>query len=206
MDRPVVVLVLDGYADWEPALVMAQLRDTAKRKVIVAGFDRAPVTSMGGLRVTPSIGLDEVDPATTGLLLLPGGERWATGDYPQAAVDATLRAMLERRVPIAAICGGTVALARAGVLAGRAHTSNGPDFLAGIVPGYAGRALYRHDLAVRDQGVITASGLASVAFARAIFAELGLLSEARRNAWFDAFHEERIPDGVDPAWLFAPDA
>ena len=206
MDRPVVVLVFDGYADWEPALVMAQLRDTAKREVLVAGFDRASVTSMGGLRVTPSLGLDEVDPTSTALLLLPGGERWATGDDPQAQVDATLRAMLERKVPIAAICGGTVALARAGVLAGRAHTSNGPDFLAGVVPGYAGHALYRDERAVRDQGVITASGLASVAFARAIFAELGLLPEAKRNAWFDAFHEERIPDGVDPAWLFAPDA
>lgn len=206
MDRPVVVVVLDGYADWEPALVMAQLRETAKRQVVVAGFDRSPVTSMGGLRVTPSISLDEVDPAGAALLLLPGGDRWAAGDYPQAKVDAALRAMLDHQVPVAAICGATVALARAGVLAGRAHTSNGPDFLSSVVPDYAGRELYRDELAVRDGGVITASGLASVAFARAIFAELGLLPEAKRNAWFDAFHEERIPDGVDPAWLFAPDA
>jgi hypothetical protein len=48
-------------------------------------------------------------------------------------------------------------------------------------------------LAVRDRGIITASGLGAVDFAREIFAELELFSAADAALWFDMFKHGKLP-------------
>jgi len=127
--------------------------------------------------------------------MLPGGDRWEAG-----AVEAELEDLLERldgrSVPIAAICGATVAIARVGLLKGRRHTSNGLDYLRAQVPGYDQSANYVDVPAVRDRGLITASGLGSVEFAREIFEELNVFSAEDRAAWADIFRSGRLPEGM----------
>jgi hypothetical protein len=49
--------------------------------------------------------------------------------------------------------------------------------------------------AVRDRGLITASGLADVEFASAIMAELGVMTEKRRTLWTSLFRAGRLPGG-----------
>ena len=172
--RRVGLFVFDDFADWEPAFALTGLRRWGKRGVTVIGETPEPVTSMGGLRVTPDQGLTEVDPAGLELLLIPGGDRWETTDPPErlAALLATLE---QRQIPIAAICGATVALARLGFFRERRHTSNGPDYLARHAAGYRTPSLYVDTLAVRDRRVISASGLGAIELAREIFAELEIL-------------------------------
>jgi putative intracellular protease/amidase len=70
------VLVFDGFADWEPAYALAELRRWGKREVVVIGFTEEPVTSLGGLRVTPDRAIADVRPADVELLVLPGGDLW----------------------------------------------------------------------------------------------------------------------------------
>jgi hypothetical protein len=48
--------------------------------------------------------------------------------------------------------------------------------------------------AVRASHVITASGLAAVDFARAIFAELAVFTPADEQLWFDMFKHGKLPD------------
>jgi putative intracellular protease/amidase len=191
--RAVHVLVFDGFADWEPAFALAELRRSGRRTVVVVGFDARPVTSMGGLRVTPERGLGEARPADVELLILPGGDLWE-GEYPRAALEALLGALTAAAVPVAAICGATLAVARAGLLDGRRHTSNMPGYLREHVPGYGGAAAYDPALAVSDRGVITASGLGPVEFARAIFQALGVFSASDEQLWFDMFKHGRLPE------------
>ena len=100
-----------------------------------------------------------------------------------------------RGVPIAAICAATTAVARAGLLVGRRHTSNGLEYLRQHVPDYAGAATYVDAPAVRDRGLITASGLADVEFAEEIMAQLGVLSESDRSYWASLFRGGRLPSG-----------
>jgi putative intracellular protease/amidase len=191
-DRKVFVLVFDGFADWEPAHALAELRRSGGYDVVSVGFDDAPVTSMGGLRVLPSSTLHALDANQARLFILPGGDMWE-GEYPRAALERALMALRERRVPIAAICAGTLALARAGLLDERAHTSNAPDYIPGLVPGYAGQPRYVTDLATRDDGVITASGLGAVEFAREIFAELAVFSAEDLGVWYGLFRHGTFP-------------
>jgi len=186
------VLIFDGFADWEPAHALAELRRSAKRDVVALGFNSNPVLSMGGLRVLPDRPLAEVTPDQIGLFILPGGDLWETGDYPKPVLSALLRQLNASGVPIAAICGATLALARAGLLNDRRHTSTIPGDL-NAAPEYTGAAHYVTAPAVTDRGVITGSGLASVDFAREVFAMLGVFSSADQATWFDMYKSGQLP-------------
>ena len=83
-----------------------------------------------------------------------------------------VRAVVALGRPVAAICAATLALAHAGLLDDRLHTSNGAGFIEKHVPEYQGQNMYRPLKAVRDRGVITANGLAPFAFAAEIFRAL----------------------------------
>jgi hypothetical protein len=48
-------------------------------------------------------------------------------------------------------------------------------------------------LAVRDHGVITASGLGPVEFALEIFEQLGVFSPEDRRLWYHIFKNGRFP-------------
>ena len=129
MSAPAVhLLVPDGLADWEPGYAVAGLRNWAGQTVRAVGFTRDPVTTMGGLRILPDLALEELDAAEVRVLILPGGDLWA-GDYPAAELEHSLRGMEAAGVPVAAICGATIAVARAGLLRDRRHASNGADYL-----------------------------------------------------------------------------
>ena len=185
-DKRVFIIVFDGFADWEPAYALAELRRWGKYVVTTVGYSTAPVTSMGGLRVLPDCTLGDVRAEDVALFILPGGDVWE-GDYPAALLARLLDELAAQQVPIAAICGATLAVARAGLLHGRRHTSNGRDYLEKMIPGYADGDHYVEALAVQDRGVITASGLGAVEFAYEIFALMQVFNEADLRLWFDLF-------------------
>jgi len=196
MSRQAVhVLVFDGFADWEPAHALAELRRSGKRSVVAVGFDAKPVTSMGGLRVVPDKKLRDVRASEVEILIIPGGDLWESS-YPEADLNRVLADLVAANVPIAAICGGTLAVARAGLLNDRRHTSNMPGYIAEHVPPYYGAAFYEPGPAVNDKGVITASGLAPIEFAREIFKQLRVFSAADDDLWFDMFKHGRLPQST----------
>ena len=194
MAAQVHVLVVDGFADWEPAHALAELRRWGHHDVVAVGFTRESIVSMGGLRVLPDCAMADVRAEAVRILIVPGGDVWEDADaYPRAEFEQLLARIIAETRPIAAICGATVALARAGLLDDRRHTSNGPTYLAETVPSYRGGSRYEPALAVRDGGIITASGLGAVDFAREIFAELELFSAPDAALWFDMFKHGRLP-------------
>jgi putative intracellular protease/amidase len=194
---PIHILIFDGFADWEPSYALAELRRSGGHEVVTVGFTGDEVTSMGGLRVRPDRALADVRAADVQLLILPGGDMWERDDaYPRAQLEALIGELLAANKPVAAICAATVAMARAGLLDKRRHTSNAASYLAEQVPSYRGAELYEQSLAVYDRGVITASGLGPVEFARAIFAEVGVFSESDRALWYEMFKHGKMPEGV----------
>src|SRR3712207_7569464 len=152
---------------------------------------------MGGLRVRPDRALADVRTEDVRLLILPGGDMWEGEDaYPRAQLEALIGEIVGSGRPVAAICGATVAMARTGLLDDRRHTSNAASYLSELVPSYRGASRYEPALAVRDRGIITASGLGAVEFAREIFAELGVFSESDRALWFEMFKKGEVPAGT----------
>ena len=186
---------MPGFADWEGAHALAEVRRHGHYDVKVVGLDRQPVQSMGGMTVQPMCALAEVDPENVALFMLPSGDRWEEQPPERELVDLLAR-LDARAVPIAAICAATTVVARAGLLHGRRHTSNGLTYLKQQVPAYAESAAYVDTPAVRDRGLITASGLADVEFAREVMAELGVLNEADRAYWAQLFRGGRLEGGA----------
>ena len=168
--RTAYVFIFDGFADWEPASALAELRRTFGFATKAIGLSREPVVSMGGLRVVPDLALLEFEPDTAAILILPGGEFWMSAEHPE--ITAVVRAMESAHRPVAGICAATLALAHAGLLNDRLHTSNGAGFIEKFVPGYPGASFYRAVPAITDRGVITATGLAPIPFAAEIFRTL----------------------------------
>jgi putative intracellular protease/amidase len=188
------LLVFDGFADWEASFAVAEVRRTGGREVVTVGFTGESVTSMGGLDVQPRRRLAELRPAEVSMLIMPGGDMWEReGAYPRDRLEPVLDDLAAAGRPIAAICAATLALGRAGLLDARRHTSNGAAYLAGAVPGYRGGDRYVDAPAVREDGIITANGLAALHFAVEIFRELQILDEADCAYWLAMHASARIP-------------
>ncbi len=189
MSSAVHLFVFDTMADWEAAFAIAGINNPqfqltpGRYRVTTVGASREPVTTVGGMRILPDAVLDDVFPGKSAMLILPGGQLWESGGNTAAVGKA--REFVAARVPVAAICAATLALARAGVLDERVHTSNAREYLA--ASGYRGGGLYRDVGAVTDGKLITASGLAPVDFAYEIFKMLSLYSEASLEAWYALF-------------------
>ena len=190
-EKAVHLLVFEGFADWEPAHAVAELRRNGQYRVESVGLTASPVESMGGIRVLPSTIVTEVDPADVAVFILPGGDRWESLPV-EPEIEQLLNRLDAQRIPIAAICGATVAIGRLGLLRDRRHTSNGLEYLRSNVPGYAEAANYVDLPAVRDRGLITASGLGDVEFARELFEELNVLSPEDRAVWATMFRSARL--------------
>jgi putative intracellular protease/amidase len=173
----VYLLVFDGLADWEVGLVTYELNTRNGIKVTTVGLTKDPITTGGGLKVTPDADLSAIRLEDTALLILPGGEMWHTTFSEQLA--GVVLGLRHKGVPIAAICGATVFLARAGVFKpGVQHTSNSPQYLQEMAPGYQEQAYYRDAYAVSDRGVITAGGTANVEFTYEILKALRVYDDA----------------------------
>jgi putative intracellular protease/amidase len=190
--KAVYLLIVDGFADWEPSHATAELRRHGQYRVETVGLTSTPVISMGGLTVAPSKTVPEVDISDVAVFILPGGDRWENSPI-EMELEQLLKRLDADEVPIAAICAATIAVSRIGLLRGRRHTSNGLEYLKSHVDGYSDAAQYVDVPAVRDRGLITASGLADVEFARELFEELEVLAPADRAQWAQMFRTAKLP-------------
>lgn len=188
MARTAHILLIDQVADWEPGHLLTELktgRFTGEPwEVIAVALATDPVPTMGGLRWAPDATLAGLDPADSDLLVMPGGMGWRP-ETETPYVEVASR-FFDAGVPVAAICGATEALARAGLLDQRSHTSAAPEALAAT--GYAGGGNYIHERAVAHDGLVTAGPQSPVQFARATLGLLGLMPEDRLEAYEAVFH------------------
>lgn len=162
-----VAFLQPGWADWEAGAVLALLREHLKVQIEVATPTGDPETSIGGVLAAADYRFDDPVLSDADVFILIGSDAWSEGENP--AINALIRQAFADGKPVAGICAGTTALARAGLFDGRKHTSNGKEWLESVVPGYAGGAHYIDTpKAVTDGKLVSASGLAPVTFAAAV--------------------------------------
>lgn len=167
----IINILTDRYADWECALTMAAGRAYYGLDVRTATPGGTPVTSAGGLRITPDYAVEDLQLSDFDALLINGGAIWEGEDAPD--ISKLLKAAHAEGKIIGGICGATLALGNAGLLDNIKHTSNGADYLK-AAPKYAGSALYQDvPEAVSDANVVTAAGTAPVSFMREVMTLLG---------------------------------
>lgn len=167
MGKHLAVVLLDDFADWEVGFLTAAARTWLGAEVSYHTRGRWPVRSMGGMLLDPNGDIATLPSVAHDGLVLVGSPEWEGAGAP--TFEGALSDALGRGIAVGAICGATLALARAGLLAGRAHTSNSQDYLDRFAPGYPGRELFRaSDVAVVDGNLVTAPGSAPASFAKAM--------------------------------------
>ena len=191
--------VYDTLADWETGFATAHInklswqQQPGRYQVQTVGLTGDPVTSMGGVTITPDVTLSQLDPEDSAMLVLPGADTWGTGELEPFMAKA--QEFLDAGVPVAAICGATIGLAMAGMLDDRPHTSNASQALE-YAPGYGGLDHYVDEPAVTDGDLITGSGVAPVEFAREILAKLQVYTPEVLASWYKLYGQQ------DPAGYF----
>ncbi|MEC3958610.1 type 1 glutamine amidotransferase family protein [Nocardia sp. CDC153] len=200
--RTVHMAVYDTFSDWEVGYATAHInrelwhRDPGNWRVKTVALTADPVTSMGGMRVVPDLVLEDLKPADSAMLILPGLGTEFDPDSPITAFAREAREFLAAGVPVAAICGATFGLAKEGLLDERPHTSNDPGYLG--YSGYSGGEHYvTSATAVTDGDLITATGTRPVDFAREIFARLDIFEPHVLEAWYKLYGNN------DPAGFYA---
>ncbi len=187
--RTVHLAVYDTFSDWEVGYAAAHInnpmwqREPGRFQVATVGESGEPITTMGGMRITPDLPVDQLAPDDSAMLILAGAGTWLTGGNGAFARKA--REFLGAGVPVAAICGATGGLAAAGLLDDRRHTSNAAEFVEAY--GSKGGEHYVDEPAVTDRGLITATATAPVEFAREIFAALELYEPAVLASWYKLY-------------------
>ncbi|WP_141501548.1 type 1 glutamine amidotransferase family protein [Paenibacillus luteus] len=192
MNNMVYLYVFDTMADWEIGYLTAEMnsgryykKGLPPSKIVTVGIEKTVVTTMGGLKILPDIGLDKCSIETADALILPGGDTWT--EITHQPILAFAERCLEEGVLVAAICGATMGLAQRGLLNARRHTSNDLEYLKMICPAYTGEKDYQMEPAVTDGTLITASGIAPLEFSFHVLKALSVFSLETLDAWYGLY-------------------
>ena len=208
--QTIALYTTETMADWEYAYLTTQITTAeevrpGRFRLLLVGDGPTPVRSLGGLPLSPAADLDELiplaDEGTLAALVVPGGSHYVEGGHERLA--GTIEDLVERDIPVAAICGATYFLARNGFLDERRHTSNAAGFL--LASGYQGAGGYVDAPAITDQGITTASGIHAVPFTAEVMRVTQLAPEPVITAWEqlhvtgDHRHYKALTEAID-AW------
>ena len=196
--RTIALYTTETMADWEYAYLTTQIAGAEQLKpgrfrLLLVGGGMEPVRTLGNLPLAPEADLDALDAladdGSLAALVIPGGDHYAAGH--ERLIEAVGR-LVDSSVPVAAICGATLLLARGGFLDERRHTSNAASYLE--ASGYRGGAHYEEAPVVTDRGVTTASGIHAVAFTAEVIRVTGLVPDAMADSWEQVFLNGREKD------------
>lgn len=180
MEKIVYLFTGDGFADFEPAIaidIISKTNATTPKlrsyEIRTFGKDKTPVKSLGGLTILPDSDMSGVEISKAAMVIFPGTMEIMNTEIPGLA--QLVFECRKKNVPVAAICGATVFLARLGCLDTVKHTGTGLEDIKKRVPHYRGEQNYLHEPCVSDQGIITANPFGHLEFACEIFRTLELL-------------------------------
>ncbi len=149
----VLVPLAEGCEELEAVTIIDLLR-RAGIEVVTAGLQPGIVKASRGTQLVPDAALDSVLRDDFDMIVLPGGMPGAQHLKEDSRIIALLKRMAQQGKYTAAICAAPMALAEAGLLAGKRATSY-PGFLDKIdIPGMA----YSKDAVVADGKVLTSRG------------------------------------------------
>ena len=196
--RTIALYTTETMADWEYAYLTTQIAGAEQLKpgrfrLLLVGDRLEPVRTLGNLPLTPETDLDALDAlaeeGSLAALVIPGGDHYEAGH--NRLIEA-VGSLVDKEIPVAAICGATFLLARGGFLDERRHTSNAAAYLE--ASGYRGGTHYVETPVVTDRGVTTASGIHAVPFTAEVIRITGLVPDAMADSWEQVFLNAREED------------
>ena len=187
LKREVLLLLTDHWADWEASHAVVGISFAEQYVVKTIGIDKQPKISIGGMRTEIDYSIEEYQNFDNlAMIILTGGFSWGENRYDEIA-DFVKKAN-NKDIPIAAICGATIFLAKHGFLNNIKHTGDELEYFEEMLQneeGYKGHVHFSVSQAINDGGFITANETAALEFAREIFHTLKTGTEEEINSWYE---------------------
>lgn len=188
MNKTILFVILDQYADWEAAYISSAITMLGQNEyqIKTVSLSKECILSLGGFRIVPDYDISCV-PNEYQALILIGGLTWRKETARQ--VQPLVEACYKKGKVLAGICDASAFLGTVGILNDVSHTSNDLyDLKQWAGAAYTGETKYIAKQAVRDQNIITANGTAALEFAREILLALSVASEEKISEWYH-FHK-----------------
>jgi putative intracellular protease/amidase len=174
--RKIALILTPGFADWEYAYIAGIGGPFYGMDVGFFAPTAGEIVSQGGLKTIISRSTDEIADWKPDVVVVVGGMGWDQDDAPN--ISDVLATQRRRGGVVAGICGGTLELARAGLLNDVGHTSNALAFLGDNADNYTGESHFvASSVAVGNDKIITAPGTAATSFTALVFQAAGLDDE-----------------------------
>jgi putative intracellular protease/amidase len=199
--RTIGFVFIEGFADWDFGFLSGSAPEWFGARPVALTPGGAPVVSIGGLQLAGQRGLTPEESPNLDAVAVIGSDGWAAKSHPDVA--PLLISVAERDGVVGGICAGTLALARAGLLRDRAHTSNGRGWILEHVPNYAGVERYCEvSHAVADGRLVSAPGSApgtfAIAFLEALYPEQKEQIAQLRTIFAGEYRAGSAPEASSP--------
>jgi protease I len=165
MAKVLMIVAQKNFRD-EELLIPKEMLETEGHEVVITSLSRYEATGMLGAKVTPKMAVHEANPSFFDAIVVVGGSGSPALAQSEDVLKLLQNAEKQGKI-ISAICLGPMALAKAGVLAGRKATIfKTEDSLQALKDG--GASYTGEDVTVEGK-LVTASGpQAANEFARAL--------------------------------------
>lgn len=190
--KTIYIYVLNTLADWEVGHIVAELnsgrffkKEAPSVVTKTVSYSKTPIKTMGGVKITPDVLLEDIEMSEDTLLLLPGADTWH--EFQHMGILKKANEILAEGGAVGAICGATLALAHNGLLNNYEHTSNGPGFLEMFSSDYHGQELYLDEPCVSDKNLITAGSTGSLEWTKNIIEHIDFFEKETLQAWYEYF-------------------
>ena len=131
MKKEILVFIINGYADREPAYVCAELNSSDTDYVVrTIVLDKNPKVSMGGFHVLLDYAVDDY-PTKFSLLILVGGRAWA--EQKNNDVFPLVEYAVKHHIPVGVICNAVNFMAENGLNEIK-HSGNTLEYIKSQAP------------------------------------------------------------------------
>ena len=175
MDKKLKVAVFyyDGFAEFETCVALLLLQEF---EIVAIALEKRIYVSGEKQRFHVDYSLDELDPLSVDLLIVPGGD--SSPLYNHEKIKSFVNAILDNGKTVSGICGGATLLGSIGVLEGKCCTGE----TSGVQPTDAEYVHYESAKlsdahVVVDDNLITAHGQAFLEFAVTLAKHMGVIKE-----------------------------
>lgn len=187
MQKEVLLFLTDHWADWEASHAIVGISFAEQYVVKTIGINKQPKVSIGGMRAEVDYSIEDYQHFDNlAMIILTGSFSWGENRYDEIA--NFVKRAIKNDVPIAAICGATIFLAKHGFLNNIKHTGDELEYFEKMLQneeGYTGHEHFSVSQVVNDGGFITANETAALEFAREIFKTLNTDTDEEISSWYD---------------------
>ena len=185
--KEVLLFLTDQWADWEASHAIVGISFAEQYVVKTIGINKQPKASIGGMKAEIDYSIEEYQNFDNLAMIILTGS-FSCGENRYNEIADFVRKANKSSVPIAAICGATIFLAKHGFLNNVKHTGDELEYFEEMLGGeeeYKGHKYFSVTQVVNDSGFITANETAALEFAREIFRMLNTDTDEKINLWYE---------------------